>query len=64
MQKYDCLQFRDSPLHSARGPVELFSQPFNGDAVDQTALDDSAVALGMDVLVNDRRHVCVRVLRL
>jgi hypothetical protein len=62
MQKYDRLELRDLPLHSAGRPVELFSQSLDGYAVNKTALYDGTVALGVDVLVDDPRHAAVGVL--
>jgi hypothetical protein len=62
MQKDDRLKFCDLPLHSARRPVEFFCQSLNGDAVDQTALYDGAIALRVNVLIDDPRHGAVGVL--
>ena len=64
MQKYGLLKFRDLPLHSARGPVELFGKPFDGYAVNEAALDNGAVTLGVDVFCNNERDAAVGVLRL
>lgn len=62
MQKYDRLELGYFPLHSTRRAVKLFSESLNGDAVDQTALYNGAISLGVDVLVDDPRHGAVGVL--
>lgn len=64
MQENLCLQPCHSALHSTRGPVKLFGKPFDGHAVDEAALNNGAVTLGVDVFCNNERDATVGVLRL
>ena len=59
MQKYLCLQFRNSTLHGSRISVEFLSKLLDRYAVNKPTFSDSSAAFRMNVFFYDARDVTI-----